>query len=129
MIVNNTVKKDSSNTKNAVPRLGGYHYEFQVGVLRLLDLIEGKADKIKFESARDSQDYFDDIKVFQNDSIHHYQVKWGLTRKAVCLGDFVNPSGSLYLVNLYIILAFHLPYLALIKNGYNLLWYDSILYL
>ena len=99
--MSDTVGKETSNAKNVVPRLGGYHYEFQVGVLRLLDLIEGKADRVEFESASDKHDYFDDVKVFYNEHIHHYQVKWGLTRKPIRLNDFVNPSGSLYLLKLY----------------------------
>ena len=74
------MEKSSQDIKKVAPRLGGYHYEFQVGTLRLLDLLERKADKIKFESACNPSDYFDDIKVFYGDQIHHYQVKWGLTR-------------------------------------------------
>ena len=50
------MEKSSQDIKKVAPRLGGYHYEFQVGALRLLDLLEGKADKIEFESARDSSD-------------------------------------------------------------------------
>ena len=101
MIENDIVAEDIHDIKRVIPRLGGYHYEFLVGALRLLDLIEGKADKIEFEKAFESEDFFDDIKVFQNKHVHHYQVKWGLTTKSIRLADFVNASGNLYLLKLY----------------------------
>lgn len=93
--------EDTYDVKKVVPRLGGYRYEFAVGALRLLDLIEGKADKIEFETASDPEDFFDDIKVFQSKQIHHYQVKWGLLTKSIRLEDFVNISSNLYLLKLY----------------------------
>ena len=95
------MEKSFEDIKKVVPRLGGYHYEFQVGALRLLDLIEGKADKVEFESARDSSDFFDDIKVFHKDQIHHYQVKWGLKRKPIGFRDLINSSSNLYFPNLF----------------------------
>ena len=95
------MEKSSQDIKKVAPRLGGYHYEFQVGALRLLDLLEGKADKIEFESARDSSDCFDDIKVFYGDQIHHYQVKWGRTIRSIGLSDFVNSSSNLCFSKLF----------------------------
>ena len=95
------MEKSFQNIKKVTSRLGGYHYEFQVGALRLLDLLEGKADKIEFESAIDSKDCFDDIKIFYGDRIHHYQVKWGLTRKSIRLSDFVNSSSNLCFSKLF----------------------------
>ncbi len=95
------MEKDNIDVKKVIPRLGGYYYEFQVGALRILDLLEGKADRIEIEAASDINDFFDDIKVFHQDKVHHYQVKWGLKQTPIGLGDFCNPSSDLYLPKLF----------------------------
>ena len=85
-----------------IPRLGGYHYEVNVCVLRIIDLLGGKIEKILLEKAQNSDDIFDDMKVFQNTTVHHFQVKWGMKKQStIKLSDFVNESSDLYLLKLF----------------------------
>ena len=55
--------------------LYGYRYQNLIGVSRLVDLLSDKVDTIYFEKKESRNDKFDDMKVYVNDQIHHYQIK------------------------------------------------------
>lgn len=85
-----------------ISRRGGYEYQSEVGVLRLIDILAKRAEYVVLEATGHAKDKFDDIKVYAGKSIHHYQVKWGMTLEShLETGEFVNASGKLYLPNLY----------------------------
>lgn len=72
--------------------LFGYRYQSLVGILRLIDLLNEKVEKVYFERKEDKQDKFDDIKVFSNDKIHHYQVKGSYAQNELHLKDFTTST-------------------------------------
>ena len=76
--------------KNASARIGGYHYEVNVCILGIIDLLADKVEKIFIEKAENSEDVFDDMKIYNCNTIHHFQVKWAMKQQTkIKLSDFL----------------------------------------
>ncbi len=70
----------------------GYRYQSIVGVLRLIDVLNEKLEKVSFERKEASEDRFDDIKAFKGNTIHHYQVKGSYVQNILGLKDFTRDT-------------------------------------
>lgn len=104
--------KDLSLVLKTQARLGGYKYQTNVGVLRLIDLLDSKLciKNVSFENPSyiNGKDYFDDIKIRLSDNtLHWFQIKWGFQQsidkgiKNLSLSSFIKPKSVLFLGNLF----------------------------
>lgn len=72
--------------------------------LKLVDLLNGKLDKVFIEKARSKHDKFDDVKCYSKHHLFHYQVKYGPKNTKLKISDFLTNSkqkSSLYIGNLF----------------------------
>ena len=74
--------------KNIKSVLYGYRYQSLIGILRLIDLLNDKADKVSFEKKESNNDRFDDIKVYVKNQIHHCQIKSSYVNNELKIVDF-----------------------------------------
>jgi hypothetical protein len=75
-----------------------------VANLKLVDLLNGKLDKVFIEKAESKHDKFDDVKCYSKDHLFHYQVKYGPKNTKLKIKDFLTTSkqkNSLYIGNLF----------------------------
>ena len=80
MKINDTI--NLSDPKKTIARRGGYNYQNKVAVLRLIDVLSKRVQKVVLEKASTQDgknDIFDDIKAYSSTSIHHFQVKWNIS--------------------------------------------------
>ena len=81
--------------------LFGYRYQNLIGVSRLVDLLDNKADIVYLETKSSQSDRFDDMKVHVGNQLHHYQIKSSYVNNKLKLIDFT--SGKyLDLSNLFV---------------------------
>jgi len=107
------VPENSTRSSCIGPLLGGYVYQQHMAVLRLLDLLDLQhpVTGVRLEDPKpiENKDLFDDVSVTLSDgNVHRFQVKWGFQQSyyddltAWKLADFKNPSGRLYIADLFI---------------------------
>ncbi len=97
-ISKNMVKIISPKPKS---NLFGYRYQNLIGVFRLIDLLNGKIEKVIFEKKEVIEDKFDDIKVFEKNKIHHYQIKASYVQNELQLKDFTTNKIGLSLIQIF----------------------------
>ena len=66
----------------------GYRYQDLIGILRLIDLLNDKADKVYFEKKESQHDRFDDIKMHVGNQLHSYQIKSSYVNNELQIIDF-----------------------------------------
>lgn len=82
-------------TRGVRARLGGYAYECNIAALRLIDLLAGRASSVTLERQFGDSDHLDDIKVFADQELHAYQVKWGMrSQEDIDWEVFSRPKGE-----------------------------------
>lgn len=79
----------------------GYRYQNLIGVSRLIDLLNEKAEQVYFEQKETINDKFDDMKVFIKNDVHHYQIKASYSENELKLSDFYTDNLKIELTNLY----------------------------